>query len=282
MRKATKIWLIIATFLVFVGCIILGGAVAMLKWDFTKLSTTKYETNEHEITEDYKNVSIVTNTANVVFEISEDEKTLVTCHEQKNLNHSVAVKEGTLVIEVEDTRKWYEHIGIHFEETKIKVRIPKGELGTISVQTSTGNIDAERISVENIDFSVSTGRITVSDVICKGDVKVDVSTGKTTLTNVECENVISKGSTGNVTLKKVIGREKFSIKRSTGDIKLEGCDAAEIMIKTSTGKVTGSLLTDKVFIAKTSTGDIDVPKSTSGGRCEITTSTGDISVTVNP
>ena len=254
----------------------------MLKWDFTKLLTTKYETNEHEITEDYKNVSIVTNTANVVFEISEDEKTLVTCHEQKNLNHLVAVKEGTLVIEVEDTRKWYEHIGIHFEETKIKVRIPKGELGTISVQTSTGNIDAEGISVENIDFSVSTGKITVSDVTCKDDVKIDVTTGRTTLTNVECENVISQGSTGNVTLKKVIGREKFSIKRSTGDIKLEGCDAAEIMIKTSTGKVTGSLLTDKVFVAKTSTGDIDVPTSTSGGRCEITTSTGDISVEVNP
>ena len=44
MSKATKVWLIIATSLLLIGCIICGGAMAMLNWDFTKLSTTKYDT----------------------------------------------------------------------------------------------------------------------------------------------------------------------------------------------------------------------------------------------
>jgi hypothetical protein len=45
--------------------------------------------------------------------------------------------------------------------------------------------------------------------------------------------------------------------------------------------VCGTLLSSKVFIIKTDTGDVDVPKSTVGGRCEITTSTGDVEISIN-
>ena len=63
MSKITKIWLIIAASLVLVGCIIFGGVMTMLKWDFTKLSTGKYETHNYEIDEKFNNISIVTDTA---------------------------------------------------------------------------------------------------------------------------------------------------------------------------------------------------------------------------
>jgi DUF4097 and DUF4098 domain-containing protein YvlB len=61
-------------------------------------------------------------------------------------------------------------------------------------------------------------------------------------------------------------------------VNFNACDATEIFVKTSTGNVAGSLLSSKVFIANTSTGSIDVPKTTSGGRCEIITSTGNIKI----
>ena len=51
-------------------------------------------------------------------------------------------------------------------------------------------------------------------------------------------------------------------------------------IKTSTGKVVGSLLTEKVFNAKSDTGKVEVPNTTSGGSCTITTDTGKIQVTI--
>ena len=70
------------------------------------------------------------------------------------------------------------------------------------------------------------------------------------------------------------------MERSTGDVRMEGCDAAEIFILTDTGDVAGSLLSDKVFVVETDTGDVDVPRSAAGGRCEITTDTGDIRITV--
>lgn len=317
MSKITKIWLIIAASFVLVGGIIFGGVMSMHKWDFTKLSTVKYETNDYEITENFNNISIVTDTADIVIVPSENQKTFVVCHEQKNMKHSVTVHNGKLVIEIVDTRKWYEYIAINFGTPKITVYIPQGEYGAlfvksstgnveipkdfkfenidisestgnvtnyasasenIIIKTSTGNIRVENVSAGTLDLSVSTGGIAVSDVTCEEDIKIKVSTGKTNLTNIDCKNVVSNGATGAISLKNVIAAEKLSIERSTGDVRFEGSDAPEISVKTDTGDVTGTLLSEKVFITETSTGRINVPKTTSGGKCEITTATGDINI----
>ena len=64
-------------------------------------------------------------------------------------------------------------------------------------------------------------------------------------------------------------------------MKFKGSDAAELFVKTDTGDVTGSLLTDKIFITQTNTGDVDVPDTAAGGRCEIRTNTGDIEIKIN-
>jgi DUF4097 and DUF4098 domain-containing protein YvlB len=72
----------------------------------------------------------------------------------------------------------------------------------------------------------------------------------------------------------------MSVETNTGKVKFDRCDAGEMQIKTDTGSVTGSLLSPKIFFAEADTGKIDVPKSTYGGKCEITTDTGDIRITV--
>ena len=319
MKKKTKAWLITATTLVLIGCMLFGGVMTMLKWDFTKLSTETYKTNSHEIHEAYQNISITTDTADVVIVPSKTQATSVTCYETETMQHSVSVKENTLVIELLDTRKWYEYISINFATPKITVSIPQGEYGslvlkattgdveitkhfafksidltgstghvtncasaagTIRITRSTGNINLENISAGALDLSVSTSRITGSNLICKGDAKINVSTGKTILSNLECKNLISTGSTGSVSLTDVIATETFSIKRSTGDVTFDNSDAAEISVETGTGSVTGTLRSEKVFILETDTGKINVPKTTSGGVCKISTNTGDIELEV--
>lgn len=321
MSKGAKIWLIVAASLILIGGIIFVGVMTMLKWDFAKLSTNPYETNEYEMDEAFKAISVDIDTADITFISSENSKCSVVCYEQKNLKHSVTVKDDTLVIETVDTRKWYEHIGITFDTPKITVAIPEGEYGALSVRsstgdveiskdfkfesmdlststgdvknaasaaeaikikTSTGNIGIEGIAAGSLDLSVSTGRVNVSGVACEGDVSVVVSTGKAYLVDVACQNLSSSGNTGDISLKQVVAEERFSIERSTGDVKFEGCDAAEIFVEADTGDVKGSLLTDKVFITQTDTGRVDVPKSITGGRCEITTNTGNIQITIRP
>ncbi len=315
MRTKTKVLLIVATLLILIGGAIFTGVMTMLKWDFTKLSTVKYETNEYKITGEYKNISINTDTADIVFIPAENEEISVICYEQKNLKHTVTVKEEALVIDFVDKRKWYEHIGISFSTPKITLYIPEGEYGALSVKsstgdleipkdyvfqsidisqstgdvdlyasahgmvkikTSTGDICVEEISATALELSVSTGHIEVSNIKCDGDVSVNVSTGRTKLSDVLCKSLVSGGNTGDITLSGVIASERFSITRSTGDIQLNECDAGEIYIKTDTGDVKGNLLSDKIFFAKTDTGKVNVPKSMTGGKCEIETDTGDI------
>ena len=210
-------------------------------------------------------------------------------------------------------------IGLNFDSPKITVYIPEGEYGSLSVDSHTGNVEIpaefafESIDVKlstgyvtcaasaakdvkiktstgdikvlgikagSLDLSVSTGRITAEDIVCTGDVGVRVSTGRALLSGVECKNLSSTGSTGTLSLENVIAKGALSVERDTGDVKLSLCDAAEIDIETDTGDVIGTLLSDKVFITETDTGTVKVPKTTEGGKCEITTDTGDIKIEI--
>ncbi len=320
MKKTTKVWLTIAGVLVLVGCIIFAGVMTMLKWDFTKLSTVKYETNVYEIAEAFRDISITTDTADIRFVPSGDGKCTVECYEAENAKHSVAVENGTLTIKINDSKPWYVYIGFCFSSPRITVYLPQAEYAALSVRagagdveipkdfafaradialttgnagvytsasesiqikTSTGNIRVENVSAGSLDLSTATGGVTVSDVNCRDDLSVAVSTGEARLTGLSCRNVISTGTTGSVILKDVIAANRFSIERSTGDVKFTRCDAAEIFVKTNTGNVTGSLLTDKVFLTDTDTGSVTVPKTAAGGRCEIETDTGNIKIEID-
>lgn len=76
-------------------------------------------------------------------------------------------------------------------------------------------------------------------------------------------------------------RAENNLERDTGDIEFDGCDADAIYVKTDTGSVMGTFLTDKEFVTDTDTGSVDVPKSVTGGRCEISTDTGNIRVKIS-
>ena len=320
MRKTTKVWLIIAASLVIIGFIIFTGVMTTLKWDFTRLSTVKLETNNYEIGQEFDNIHIKTDTADIIFKSSDDGKCKVECYDEQKAKHSVAAKNGTLFIELKNNKRWYDYIGINFGGSpKITVYLPKTEYASlfisestgdvripkdftfkdvelslstgdvnfcasasekIKIKTTTGDIGIDSIFAGELDLSVGTGTVTALDVSCAGEVSVNVSTGKAYLTDFKCKSIISDGNTGDIYLDNVIAEEKLSIKRSTGDIRFNGSDAAEILVETDTGNVTGTFLTDKVFIAQTDTGRVDVPKTTSGGRCEIITDTGNIKISV--
>ena len=155
----------------------------------------------------------------------------------------------------------------------------------VFVQTDTGDIrwtyreapPAKKVNiVGNLSLITSTGHIRAENAGCAGDLFLQVSTGKTLLENCRFANLESTGSTGDMTLKDTIVQGDLKIRRSTGDVKLEDSDAAVIHIETDTGDVTGTLLSPKVFFTETDTGKVQVPRSVTGGGCEITTSTGDI------
>ena len=281
MGKPMKIWLIAAALLIFVGLTVFAVSMSINGWDFTKLATEKYVTNTYELSEDFSGINVITDTADVILMPSDDGKAKVVCYEDEKEKHTVNISNGTLLVEITDTKVWYEHIGIGFKAPKITVYLPEGEFADLAIETDTGDVDIPNgFGFNKIFVSVSTGDVTVSGVKCSGEISVNVSTGNVKLTDTTCKNVVSNGSTGDITFKTFIAAEKITVERSTGDVSFDGADAKELSVKTDTGDVTGSLLTEKVFITKSDTGDIEVPKTVNGGRCEISSDTGDIRIRI--
>ena len=281
MKRTMKVWFIAATVLITVGLIMFACVMLLNDQDFETLAATKYEANVYDINEEFSKLSINTDTADIKFVLADDGKCRIECFERKTEKHSVSVSDDTLFIKMIDEMSWYDYIGINFNSPKITVYLPKSEYTDLVVDEDTGDIElSQAFKFNNIDICLSTGDIKLSNVICDGDIKANVTTGKVYLSDIKCNNLFSNGSTGDISLNNVIATEEFSIKRSTGDIEINLCDANEIFIETDTGDVEGTLLTEKVFITKTDTGDIEVPKSVNGGRCEIITDTGDISIRI--
>ena len=297
--KKRRIWLIIALSCMIFGFTLFVIGMSKVNWDFKKLDSRQFETNDYEIVDKFDNISIDADTANIDFRLSTDGKCKVVCYENKKEKHNTCVVNDVLTIKCINEKKWYEHLTFGFNNPQITVYLPNVEYKKLTIEVSTGDIKIESdFTFESISISGST-----SDVNCyastikqtkihlnTGDICIEntnaesydlhVSTGEIKMNSVNCKNIVTTGSTGDIKLNNVLASEKISIKRSTGDVELYKCDANELVITTSTGDVEGSLLSDKEFIIKTSTGDIDVPSSLPGGKCQVTTFTGDVELKI--
>ena len=318
MKKIGKIFILIASILVIKGSIIFVKALGDNNWNFNSLGTSKFVENTYDFEDEISNVVIDSNTSDIRLEKSNDGINRVVCYGPEKLIYNVSLSNSTLKVITYNESKWYDNL-FSFGDYKITIYLTNTELDLLKIDESTGDIDItsdfsfktididastgdveiksclidelnvnlstgditiDKISSNNTNLEVSTGKISVSELKCNGYLSIKVSTGKTTLSNCEANEFSSTGSTGSLYINDFIVKEKISIVRDTGDVIFSKMDGGEILIKTDTGKVSGSLLSDKVFIIETDTGRKDYPKTTTGGKCEITTDTGDIIITI--
>ena len=337
MSKTVKNWLIAALALILAGAAMFTTALALCGWDIAKLGTVDYVETTLEPSGDFENISINVYTTDLRLLPSEDGKCRIVCYEDEKVSHTAEVKDGTLVIDTNDTRKWFT-VSLSFKSPTMEVYLPKSEYEYLDIRTDTGAVylpDAftfDMIKIvgntgavvcsastkEDIDFDIDTGAILLSDVSAGGirlqnqtgsiklsgctvteyiDVEADTGfvslenitcsdllakagTGRVSLNGVTCNDLHAETDTGSIALENVVGSGKFELISDTGHIDLNGCDAAELYIETDTGSVSGELLTDKIFFAESDTGRVSVPKSMTGGRCEIKTDTGSIEMAV--
>ena len=249
--KKSILWIAATVFLVLVVGIVL----------YSLAQPCELETHEYELKENFRDIIISTDTADIQVVLSENASSFVVCEEEKNANHAVTVKDHTLRIEIVNHKKWYEYIWINLRTPKITVYLGKSEIGDISIKADTGNILLENI--------FATGKF-----------EIDTDTGDVTLEACGASEVVIETDTGNVLLDSVIATGKLAIETDTGHVEFENCDASAVFMKTDTGNVTGSFLTDKVIFAESDTGSVDVPKVIADEKCEIITDTGNIKITI--
>ena len=284
MKKATKLWLIIGVCLIVVGVVIAMIALANMDFDFRNLSTQKMQTNIYTPEDEFDNILVDVNTADVSFVVAQDGKTKVVCYEEEKAKHTVGIANNGLVITEKNDRKWYDHIGIHTENATVTVYLP-AELyyGEFNLYCTTGDISmAKEFAFAKAKVKTTTGDVEWN-ANTAGKLEIRCTTGDVTVQDVHCGYLEIEGTTTDVKLKDTVAVETLKIKVTTGDVNLDRVDATELHIKATTGDVTGTLVSDKVFDTKATTGMI----ITSRGEvvydptkpleiCKVETTTGDI------
>ncbi len=319
MKQLSKKTVRIALWLCLTGLLILLVSFIAVGIDVKKLDTVAYETNTYEINDDFSNITIKTQTADLRFVPWEEEHCKVVCYEEEKVKHTVTVQKNTLMIDVTDTRRWYDHIGMSFEDAELTVYLPrkqyealevksdtgdvelpedfafkagkvKTDTGEITwkasvtdrlvIETDTGEVKVDTDTFEQLEIKTSTGDVSVDSVAVAYLISVETGTGEIRLNNIKCRIFSAKSDTGEIRIKDTVAGLNGTILSQTGEVTLENSDAAEsLYIKTNTGDVTGTLLSGKQFQTETDTGNVDVP-ATNGYPCVIITDTGDINIEV--
>lgn len=279
MKKSVKLWLAIGAILVLSGVVLFFSALIIADFDFAQLGSVKMKTSSYEIHDFFHSIRIDTTTADISFRRNDEKFCKVVCYEKENLPHTVSVENEILSIGNATEKEWYDYIGWS-AAPEIIVYLPSEAYDSLIVESSTGNIELSNFEFQTISLSVSTGDIEINSIRCAKDLRIDVSTGKVDLTDIYCWNLTTEGDTGRIQMRNVFADEAITVRRSTGDVRFDTCDAANFYVETDTGAVEGTLCSKKNFIVKTDTGKIDVPESTLGGICEITTDTGDIKIEI--
>ena len=281
MNSTANIILIIALALILVGTAMFLISLANGGWDFSKLGSSGYETNNYTLEGELRDIAISDGTADVKILPSSDGQIRVYCYEKQKVKHSVELNDGVLSITYEDTRKWFERL-FDFGEAKVDVYIPEGEYASLVIDVSTGDSELSRglsfadvrisgstgdvdfcaNAVNSLKIAISTGSIDIENVTA-GVVELEVSTGDVEIEGLSCKSFSSIGSTGDISIERLTAAEEAYIKRDTGDVEVDICSARGLSIKTDTG--------DMELDSITCSGDITLEVSTGYTELENTT-----------
>ena len=301
MSRSRK-WIYAGLVLLGLGALLCGTSFAIFGFHPESLSTWKMVSNTYPVRDSFQNIKIDADTDTITLLPSKDGNCRVVCVEEEEEPHRITVQNNTLIIDRE--RKKNLRFGFNFQTEKssvtlylpeksyrdLQIKCDTGDVeipgdfffDSIRVDTDTGDVECLASAEGTISLETDTGAITVSKVTA-AEMRLKSNTGRVEISDVSVSgNLHSDGDTGGLILTNVLVSGELRLEQNTGDIKLNGCDAGTIFIETDTGDVRGTLLSDKIFLTKTDSGEVDVPRTITGGRCEITTDSGDIKIEVRP
>lgn len=321
MKRKKKLAIKTATVMIVLGLVAAGGGLTAMGFDFTQLNMASVTTNTYTIEEPFSCIDVDSMDGDIELYPSQDGTCKVVCNEEQTMVHRVSVEDQTLLIRQEGSiaeRVWF---GPNWTDVAVKVYLPEEVYDEITVSTSSGDIElsgrtaAKAVTLESSsgDMRISTlvedalsaqtssgtiyienarpqtltldsssGDILLEDIGKYTEIHITTTSGDVELAESECQSIAISTTSGEVELFSVAAYEQIRIESTSGDVQLDWCDAKTLWIKTTSGDVEGQLLTDKVYLTDTSSGDVDVPRTADGGTCEITTSSGDISFSPLP
>ena len=238
----------------------------------------------------------------------------VQCVESATLKYNIVLDDGTLHVERERAAGW-PFFSVSLKEDYVRIWLPERDyeslwvksssggvgvpedfrFGTaiitassggvgfsadvtdeLNIQTSSGGVAVAGASPKTLFIRASSGGVALSDMQ-PGNVRLSLSSGGLRLSDMHCTGDLSaESSSGSIRFSDVTADGTMTVECTSGSIKLEDCDASELHLHCTSGSITGRLLTPKTYIANATSGSVHVPSGSSGGICEVKTTSGSI------
>ena len=262
-------------------------------------------TGVYSLEEPFDSIRIRVAEANVTLTRSGGSETLVNTSCDEHIQEIVEVRNGVLVIEQKGASQRL-GVGPIFGLLRslsgggnVTVRLAEKNWKFITVETLSGDVEAEEFSAGRVELSTKNGDVRLERAkasavelsVATGDIGLeDVSaeslsartySGDVSLTAVDAGKASLQSTSGDLELSDVRVGEKLAIKATSGDVELEGVDAGELEIETVSGDVSGTLLSAKRVEPHSFSGTIRVPPadlSETEGLCVIRSVSGDIEI----
>lgn len=176
--------------------------------------------------------------------------------------------------------------GLYFDE--VRINSSSGDIDfsgnaneTLAVESRSGEVRLASVYAGTAQVKTNSGDIELSDVQISGEVSIEAKSGSIELESMESGSIRAETNSGDIDITDAkINGEAF-VEAKSGDVELERFDAASIRIETKSGDVEGLLLSGKNFVTQTQSGECIVPMSEpNAGICEISTSSGDIHISI--
>jgi DUF4097 and DUF4098 domain-containing protein YvlB len=151
---------------------------------------------------------------------------------------------------------------------------------TADLEATSGEIRVRTVTLDSLTAQTGSGGIRMESVTVTEATDLETTSGEITLLYTTCGTLTAETGSGGIDLTDTTVTGHIQAETTSGSIRFARADAETLDLKTTSGSVKGSLLTPKIFYTDTTSGSVDVPKSTKGGLCEIKTTSGSIHITI--
>ena len=292
--------IIVALALIVFGAVLAGCGLMGLNGAWDMLSgKNNMVTTQDTITADFTNIDIDVFGLDVELLPSPDGTCYYQATTYESMPCTVSVENGTLKVFQHDNRKFHEHIGIFWNDTILKLYLPKDAYETltvtgrtsdlivpasfrfhsVTVDNSTGDIEFDAQVEDNMNLTCSTGDIRISGAALK-NLSAHVSTGDIYINNTTCDNLSARTTTGDLFVKDSDVAGDLSLNSSTGSKLLSNVTCGSLNSRATSGdlEMTNVIVSGNAVITA-NTGVVEF-HGFDAASISITTSTGDVEGTL--
>ena len=273
-RTFIKIFVILGAILLVAGLAVFVGGMTAGGWDFSILSTVRYEQRTYAAEGAVTSVHIEYCDASISVEYSETAESVhidypVRLNERDEEISQIAITETDGVLTLTEHRDWQDSlfqwdIDLDFGDDSartVRVVLPAGQnialdlytqngsvslnadgeaLPSLSLRSDNGSISASgALTVtESAAFSTTNGSVNVSSVSAAGDLTLRTSNGSIRAENISADSLEARSSNGSLRLTDIAAADSLTAKTNNGAVELLGDITAKILtVSASAGDI---------------------------------------------